>query len=50
MLQLGEYCANMSLNFFLQLPDNANASHSKCQLQFTNFTALVQGKVDSTEV
>jgi len=39
----------MHLKLFLQLPDNAYASHSKC-LQFTNFTALMQANAESTEV
>ena len=45
-----EYRANMHLKFFLQLPDNAYACHSKCPLQFTNFTALMQANVALTKV
>jgi len=33
-----------------QLLDNAYASHSKCPLQFTNFAALMQANVETTEV
>jgi len=40
MLQYGESRANVKLNFFLQLPDNAYTSNSKCLLQFTDFAAL----------
>jgi len=38
----------MHLKFFLQLPDNAYAPHSKFPLQFTNFAALMQANVEST--
>ena len=50
MLQYEEYRANVNLKFFLQLPDNAYASNSKCLLQYTDSTALMQANVESTPV
>jgi len=47
MLQYGEYRANVQyLKLFLQLPNDADASHSKCPLQFTNVTALMQINIE----
>jgi len=40
----------MHLKFFSQQPDNAYVSLSKGPLQFTNFAALMQVNVESTEV
>jgi len=48
MLQHGEYRANVQLKLFLQLPDNAYASNSKCLLQFADLAALMQANVEST--
>jgi len=50
MLQYEEYRANVNLKFFLQLPDNAYASNSKCLLQYKDSTALMQANVESTPV
>jgi len=50
MLQYVEYRANVNLNFFLQLPDNAYASSTKCLLQLTDSAALMQANVESTPV
>ena len=50
MLQYEEYRANVNLTFFLQLPDSSYASNSKCLLQFTDSTALMQTNVESTPV